>query len=188
MDQQQRDEIVRLTKEYGGEWGVSHTLRLLRLIEIIGKDQEYNADVVWTAAYLHDWGGYSPWVQPGVDHALRSTQVAQTFLQERSFSPAFIEHTLECIALHHTGGLNRSIESILLSDADALDFLGVVGVLRDVSKKPKDLKAAYETIQKRRAKLPGSLCLDKSKVIAAERVRQMDELLARFEQDSWGYF
>ena len=67
------DEIVSLTKGYGGDWGINHTLRLLHLIEIIGKGREYDPDVVWVAAYLHDWGGYSPWIQPG-DQSMRSDQ------------------------------------------------------------------------------------------------------------------
>ena len=31
------DEIVSLTKGYGGDWGINHTLRLLHLIESLGK-------------------------------------------------------------------------------------------------------------------------------------------------------
>lgn len=62
------DEIVRLTEEYGGPWGINHTRRLLQLIGRIGKDQQYNPGVVWVAAHLHDWGGYPKWLQAGVDH------------------------------------------------------------------------------------------------------------------------
>jgi uncharacterized protein len=71
-----KDEIVRLTQEYGGEWGINHTHRLLHLIAIIGKDLPYDAEMIWIAAHLHDWGGYPKWMQAGVDHALRSRQVA----------------------------------------------------------------------------------------------------------------
>ena len=34
-----RDELARLTEEYGGAWGINHTRRLLSLIDIIGADQ-----------------------------------------------------------------------------------------------------------------------------------------------------
>ena len=84
-----RDEIVRLTDEYGGAWGLNHTRRLLHLIAIIGEDQTYDADAVWVAAHLHDWGGYSPWLQKGVDHAIRSKQVAETFLAEHNYPEDF---------------------------------------------------------------------------------------------------
>lgn len=181
-------EVARLTEEYGGQWGISHTRRLLELISIIGEGQIYNADVVWLAAHLHDWGAYPQWAQQGIDHAVRSVQVAETFLAERDCPEDLKGLILECIRLHHSGGQDRSVESILLSDADGLDFLGVVGVLRDFSKNPKDMRQAYEATKTRRAKVPGMLCLDKSKAMAARRIEQMDELLARFEQDSWGYF
>jgi HD superfamily phosphodiesterase len=71
MDPKDRDEIVRLTEEYGGQWGINHTRRLLQLIAIIGEGLQYDQDVVWLAAHLHDWGAYGPWVQAGVDHAVR---------------------------------------------------------------------------------------------------------------------
>lgn len=183
-----KDEIIRLTEEYGGRWGISHTRRLLHLISIIGEGQQYNSEAVWLAAHLHDWGAYSKWAEPGVHHALRSKQVAETFLLERGYPEDLIELVLECIEFHHSGDPGRSVESILLSDADALDFLGIVGVLRDFSKNPRDMKKAYEATRKRREKVPGLICLDKSKEIAAERIRQMEELFLAFEKDTFGYF
>jgi hypothetical protein len=38
------------------------------------------------------------------------------------------------------------------------------------------------------AKVPGLLCLETSKQLAAQRIRQMDELLANLEASSFGYF
>jgi uncharacterized protein len=161
---------------------------LLRLISTIGEGQEYDSDAVWLAAHLHDWGGYARWAQPGVDHALRSKQIAETFLAQQGYPRDLVELVLECIEHHHSGDPDRSIEAILLSDADALDFLGVVGVLRDFSKNPRDLRKGYEAAKKRREKLPQMLCLDKSKDMAAKRIAEMDEVLASFESDSFGYF
>jgi uncharacterized protein len=183
-----RDELVRLTEEYGGPWGINHTRRLLKLIDIIGAGQSYHTDALWVAAHLHDWGGYKPWVQPGVDHALRSRQVAETFLAERHYPPDEAQLILECIEFHHSGNSARPLEVQLLSDADALDFLGVVGVLRDVSKNAKDLRQAYNISRKRRTKLPGMLCLAKSKEIAVQRLADMDDLFAKFEADAFGCF
>jgi uncharacterized protein len=188
MNQIDKDEIVRLTEEYGGQWGINHTRRLLHLISLIGEGQHYDAEVVWIAAHLHDWGGYSKWQQAGVDHALRSRQVAEAFWTERDYPEELLQPILECIEFHHSGDPGRRIEAILLSDADALDFLGVVGVLRDFSKKPGELRKAYEVTQGRRAKLPGAICLDKAKAMAEKRVQDMEALLLLFEQDTFGYF
>jgi hypothetical protein len=114
--------------------------------------------------------------------------VAEPFLREQGFEPELVEPVLECIEQHHQGGANRRIESILLSDADALDFLGVVGVLRDFSKKPNDLRAAYKTVRTRMEKLPKVICLPKTKEIAAKRLQEMESLLAAFEAESFGCF
>ena len=131
---------------------------------------------------------YGKWQQAGVDHAVRSREIAADFLAERDYPDDFAALVLECIAYHHSPDPSRSTEAILLCDADALDFLGVVGVLRDFSKNAKDLHKAYEITKKRRAKLPGGLILDTSKEVAAARLRRMDDLLAAFEEETFGCF
>ncbi|HSD84505.1 MAG TPA: HD domain-containing protein [Anaerolineae bacterium] len=181
-------EIARLTEEYGGAWGINHTRRLLQLIETIGEGLAFNSEALWLAAHLHDWGGYAPWAQKGIDHALRSRQVAEAFLKDRGCPDELKALVLECIELHHAGGSDRSLESILLRDADALDFLGVVGVLRDFSKNPRDLRQAYEETKRRRTQLPDLIHLEKARAIASVRVKQMDKLLAQFEAESFGCF
>ena len=183
-----RDEIARLTVEYGGEWGINHTRRLLELVSRIGAAREYDHEVTWLAAHLHDWGGYAPWARPGVDHAARSTEVAADFLRERACPQATLDLVLESIRTHHSGDPDRPIEAVLLSDADGLDFLGAVGVLRDFSKNPRDLRKAYDTVRKRRSSVPNRLCLDESKELARTRLAQMDDVLAAFEQSSFGLF
>lgn len=188
MNMVDKDEVARLTEQYGGEWGINHTRRLLQLVAAIGEGQEFDAEAVWLAAHLHDWGGYAPWAQKDVDHALRSEQVAKSFLSERGCPDETKSLVLECIALHHSGGSERSLESILLRDADALDFLGIVGMMRDFSKNPRDLRKAYQTIKRRREKLPGLLYLEKAKAIATQRVEEMDEILEQFEAETFGCF
>ncbi|MBI5959641.1 MAG: HD domain-containing protein [Chloroflexi bacterium] len=183
-----RDEIVRLTEEYGDAWGINHTRRLLSLIAQISDGQRYDQDTLWVAAHLHDWGGYSPWLQADVDHALRSRQVAETFLSERNYPGDQAALILECIEFHHSPDPARRLEAILLCDADALDFLGVVGVLRDFSKNAKDLKRAFEITKKRRAALPGKLILETSREVAVQRIARMDDLFAAFEEETFGCF
>ena len=183
-----KDEIARLTEQYGGEWGINHTRRLLHLVELIGEGLEYDEEAVWFAAHLHDWGAYAPWAQKDVDHVLRSVQVAEGFLSEHNCAEDLKSLILECIELHHAGGSARSLEAILLRDADILDFLGVVGIMRDFSKNPRNLRKAYQVVQSRRDKLPTLLCLEKAQALAAERIKEMNETLATFEEESFGCF
>lgn len=183
-----RDEIARLTEEHGGVWGINHTHRLLKLVEQISSGMDYDREAVWIAAHLHDWGAYAPWAQKGVDHVERSVQVADEYLEQHGCAPEQKALILECIALHHKPGSDRSLEAALLRDADALDFLGVVGVLRDVSKNPRDLRAAWEQVRKRRLNVPPMLQLDSAKSIGEKRLHDMDALLQQWETDSFGCF
>jgi hypothetical protein len=64
----------------------------------------------------------------------------------------------------------------------------VVGVLRDFSKKPGDLRKAYEVVLSRKEKLRLSICLEKSKAIAAKRLERMESLLTAFNEETFGYF
>jgi len=99
-----------------------------------------------------------------------------------------LDRVLECIGTHHQGSPSRSIEAILLSDADALDFLGVVGVLRDFSRSPRDMRKAFQDVQRHRGRLPGQLCLPRSQEMAAGRIRMMDDMMHAFAEDSFGLF
>jgi uncharacterized protein len=183
-----KDEIQRRTEEYGGAWGINHTRRILQLVSLIGEGRTYDSEAVWLAAHLHDWGGYAKWARPGVDHAARSVEVARDFLGERGCPAARLALVLECIGTHESGDPNRSLEAILLSDADGLDFLGAIGVMRDFSKAPREMRNGYNAARKRRQVVPQLLCLEKSKELAAARIQEMDELLDAFERSSFGYF
>ncbi len=183
-----KSEIVRLTEEYGGGWGIHHTQRLLRLISIIGEGLDYNAEALWLAAHLHDWGAYPHWAQEGIDHALRSRQVAEQFLAEHNCPEEIRDLILECIEHHHAAGSDRSLESILLRDADALDFLGVVGVFRNFSINPRDMRKAFQETKRRRDRTLGILGLEKSRKIAADRVTRMNELLTGIRDQIFGLF
>lgn len=183
-----REEIVRLTLEYGGGWGLNHARRLLGLIEKIGQGRAYDREALWLAAYLHDWGAYPAWAQKDVDHCLRSRQVAEPFLVERAIPAGQRDLILECIEFHHAPGAERSLEAVLLRDADALDFLGVVGVLRNFAINPRDLRKGFEETKRRRDRSLAILSLPESQTLAAERIPHMDALLTRFEAETLGDF
>lgn len=183
-----KEKIIRLTEEYGGEYGLTHTKRLLHIISLIGEGMEYDKEVLWTAAYLHDWGGYPVWILKGVDHAKRSKEIAWKFMVEEGFEKNFIDHVLECIEFHHGSSEQRSIESKLLSDADAIDFLGVIGILREFSTKPREMRKAFESAKSRMEKNKKVICFERSKQIVEQRIERAERMLLEFEEESFGFF
>jgi uncharacterized protein len=183
-----REEIVRLTHEHGGDWGVKHSERLLHLASILADGREYDAESLWLAAYLHDWGGWQAWAKPGVEHYDRSVEVAREFLTDRGCPKPLMELVLECIAFHHGGSPDRSFESVLLTDADALDLLGIVGAARTFAMNPRDIRGGFEWVKRWRDRCTAAITLAKTLELAAKRIEETDRFIAAFEEETFGIF
>lgn len=183
-----REEILRLTEQFGGQWGLNHARRLLRLIAIIADDEDYDEDVVWVAAHLHDWGGFSPFSEDDSQDTMKSVELAADYLSATGYPPDFVEHVLECIEFHRYSDYSHSFEAVLIHDANLLDMLGVVGAVRMFVKSERDLRQGYKLARLRRDTIPNKLALVTSRALARERVREMDLLLKSFEIDTFGVF
>lgn len=183
-----REEIIELTHLYGGDWAINHSQRILHLISVISDGVAYDSAAVFWAAYLHDWGGYTHWIQEGIEHQIRSRQVAEEFLKEHEFSPCLAGKILECIEFHHGGPENRCIESILFTDADALDLLGVVGTMRVFAMKYRNLREAYKAVLYYRDLNKKIITLESSKNLAEKRFEETEQLLRLFEEETFGMF
>jgi hypothetical protein len=105
---------------------------------------------------------------------------------------------LEAIEYHHGGADERCLEALLLRDADALDGMGAIGVLREFAMVPTEvsgcysipvgwgMRGAYERARMRLENNPAMLRLPKSRRIARRRAREMRALFKTLEQESFG--
>jgi HD superfamily phosphodiesterase len=193
-----RRRVVALTEKYGGEWAVHHAQRLIQLVAIIGEGLSYDADAIWIAAHMHDWGTLPQWSRSDVPHSLRSCQLAEEHLRRMKCPKPLMARVLEAIEYHHGGAGERCVEAILLRDADALDGMGAIGVLREFAMVPTEvsgcysiptgwgMRGAYERARMRLENNPRMLGLPKSRQIARRRAREMSAILKTFEQESFG--
>ena len=184
------DDITQLTLQYGAGWAVAHAQRLLKLIELIGVDLEYDRQLLTYAAYLHDWGAFPKFQQPGVEHAIRSRQVAEShILSQTDLTQPEIELVLDAIEKHDYRDQRStcSNEALLLREADCLEFLGAIGIAREFARGPKDLRKCYERVRDRQAGLRNRLTLPKAKAIAEQRLSEMDQFLNLLDEESFGY-
>lgn len=182
-------DIEALTIEYGEGWGISHVRRVLGLIEQIGSGLDYDHHALQYAAYLHDWGAFPRYRLPGVDHALRSREVAENeILPQTGLPDAAKSVILEAIAKHdyRCSEPAESLEALLLREADFLDFLGVVGIVREFAWGPNNLQKCYDRVLARIAGLRDRFTIPAAQALARQRIAEMEPFLARLVEESRG--
>jgi uncharacterized protein len=170
-----------LTLEYGEQYGLDHSLRLIALVKQLAVGRAYNEDVIVFSAYVHDFGGYSRFAQPGKDHASRSMEILPEFLSKFDFSEVENAMISETVAKHHSKAAPESLEAILFRDADAIDFLGYISVARNLMRFGKDMPKALDAIRRHYATLPGLLHEEAAKKMAKIRITEMDEFFSGLE-------
>jgi hypothetical protein len=113
-------------------WGYSHSQRDYQLArELAAADHvKIDDDVLYAAAYLHDMAAFEPWQKSGVDHADQAAAIVDTILKNTGFPMRKIEVVRAAIRTHMYDRTPVGPEALYLHDADALDWLGAIGVAR----------------------------------------------------------
>src|ERR1700691_6731762 len=116
-------------------WGYSHCLRDYALAkELAAADHvAIDDDVLYAAAYLHDMAAFPPWEDVKVDHSDVGARLVDTVLRGTGFPMAKIDAVRGAIRTHMYYRDPVGPEALYLHDADALDWLGAIGVARAFS-------------------------------------------------------
>lgn len=183
------EEVEELVARVGTHpvWGYRHCLRVYELAMELAREERIEADyeILHLAALLHDIGLYKAYnLREAASHAERSATVAERILHERDFPGRAARVVVEAIRRHPPGmAPASSVESALLNDAIALDYLGAIGVSRvlamvGLEEDVPDLPAAVSHMEGLRRTLPDMLAFESSRAVASERVLEMDEFIA----------
>jgi len=110
--------------------GWEHVRRVYQLARRIGEEEGADLVIVSTAALLHDIGRLVP--RKGIPHAFLSVAEARTLLQKYDLSQEQVEAILHAIEAHSfSQGIEpRTLEAHVVRDADRIDSLGAIGILR----------------------------------------------------------
>jgi uncharacterized protein len=113
-------------------WGYSHSVRDYQLAHRLASEDgvSLDDDVLYAAAYLHDMAAFAPYEKPDVDHADEAARIVDTVLAGTGFPMAKIDAVRGAIRTHMFDRAPIGPEAIYLHDADALDWLGAIGVAR----------------------------------------------------------
>jgi uncharacterized protein len=182
-------DLEKMTEEFGEGWALPHTRRLLKLVDLIGAGRTYDHEALTYAIYLHDWGAFSRFKRAGVGHGLRSREVAEKeILPHTSLNAEQKKNVLDMIEYHDYRCVLPvwTEEALLLREADFLDFLGMIGIVREFSWAPGAMKKALERILSRRAAIQGHFTIPAAQKLAAERLERMEMALAWLNEESFG--
>ena len=117
----------------GSAHDTQHVYRVLwQALEIAKTETDVDYDVLITACLLHDIGRPEQFADPTLCHAQVGEEKAGTFLAGLGMERDFIEKVCHCIRAHRFSNrcTPRTIEAMILFDADKLDVTGLIGIAR----------------------------------------------------------
>lgn len=184
------ESICRSLYDNSLDHGWPHIERVLgyafNIVE--GEELDISRDKIKLAIYLHDLGRVI-----GEPHAFYSALIARELLGELGLPGTLIEEIVGAIE-EHSYSYKRSTEpstllSVVLSDADKLDALGVVGFLRVFiygCRNSRSLEDSLRHFHEKIFKLKNHVKLEYSRRLA-EQLDERTRLLLGMLQDELGY-
>ena len=185
--------------------GWEHIKRVYRLALVVGEQENADAFIVGMAALMHDIGHLS--TDTSLHHADLSMSMAGELLLAYNVSAATREAILHAIEAHSfsLGIEPRTLEARVVRDADRLDSLGAIGILRWAITgavrrtggtqiyHPDDPFAEWHTLDDRRymfdhfftklLKLEGTMATQTGRALAQERTAFMRAYLDEFRKE-----
>lgn len=113
--------------------GFDHIQRVYRMAEQLAQAEGADLEIVRAAALLHDIEGSHPAGEERGNHHQQSAEIAAGILRGEGWSEERIAAVQHCIRAHRYRDRREppaTIEAMVLFDADKLDVLGAIGVVR----------------------------------------------------------
>jgi hypothetical protein len=175
-------------------WGYSHSSRDYALArELAAADGvTLDDDVLFAAAYLHDMAAFPPWADAKKDHADVAADLVHTVLEGTGFPMAKIEAVRGAIRTHMYFRDPVGPEAVYLHDADALDWLGAIGVARilalvDPNGGAPNAPAMAKNLEDNLAKVPDRVVSPAGRAMVPGRKAEFETFLKQLRRESRDY-
>jgi uncharacterized protein len=182
MDLKEKIEAYSKNKsgrEFGA--GFDHFKRVYATAKKLSSTMNYDDEILHAACFLHD-------IELEEPHARLSAKRARKFLETIEFPKEKIEAVVDAIKGHIPTMRPELMEAKILHDSDLLDFLGATGVVRLSAASPlwwnkSSLSEALEVIKKYRDLCYKNLILERSKEMAEDKIKFMDDAIKQIERE-----
>jgi uncharacterized protein len=195
-----RDELTTyLGREAKPAHKYGHQPRLYALtqqiVALTTPSPVYDDDVVFAAAFLHDLGVFighrpeDPAELAAWDHVVYTCDRAPELLVSFGFSAEKVPAVLDCIRKHQPHDTPHTFEATLLRDADILEQLGSVAVLRTAAKLDSDTRFhrfsdVRNSLQRALDTLPSKIHLEATRALAAPRLAALEAFLSALDAEA----
>jgi len=172
-------------------WGYSHSLRDYSLArELAAADHvTLDDDVLFAAAYLHDMAAFAPWANDKLDHSDVGADRVDSILKGTGFPMGKIDAVRGAIRTHMYYRDPTGPEALYLHDADALDWLGAIGVARifalvDPNGGDPDGPKAVKMLEDNLAKVPARVLSPAGRARLPQRKTELEQFLKNLRRES----
>jgi len=162
---------------------INHYLRAAQYADQLQNIYGGNRDIAIAAILLHDLGREEH--ISGPDHAVRSAELARPLLQNIGYSSTEIEQIAQAIISHDLTEF-PSLEARIVHDADRLDGMGALGVVRIVQycdEKGYGMGGILERLEEGMPKRIEAMSLPEAKKIAEEKYKLVREFTEQLKKD-----
>ncbi len=186
-------EYIRIEAQPADKFG--HQPRLYALATEIGQGMQYDDDILFAAVWLHDLGvflGHRPKdvrQLSGWDHIPYTIHRSRELLSGWGFPLEKLDGVAEAVRYHQPKHEPITIEGTLLRDADILEQLGAIGLLRATIKVGRDTRypgftSILPVLRYAVEYLAFQTRLRPSQEMAKSRAETLRSILAAIEQET----
>jgi uncharacterized protein len=172
-----------------------HQPRLYALACQIGKGMDFDDDVLFAAAWMHDLGvyiGHRPSSQAELErwnHVPYTIARTRELLAACGFPSQKLDSVCEAIRTHQPFDNPHTTEATILRDADILEQLGAIGALRALAKVGRDTRyptfsSVLPVLHRAAEELPGKIRLPAAQRLAEPRVEVLRILISAITSEA----
>ena len=172
-------------------WGYSHSVRDYALARSLAAADhaKFDDDVLFAASFLHDIAAFPPWENEKLDHSDVGADVVVKILKDTGFPASKIDAVQGAIRTHMFYRDPVGPEALYLHDADALDWLGAIGVARiialvDPMGGSPDGPAVIKMLDENLEKVPSRVLSPAGRSRVPERKAELQEFLSNLRRES----